>query len=162
MARAAAADIAGSPAAYLPGPVATRLKVAGIDLFTMGELDGEDEVVALDTRAGHYRRDVYAAASSSARSSSATRRSPPRRPIRSSAPATASRAARSSTAAPPTSRACAGSTRASTGCGSCAGAVQALLDEAAEVGFQAVQVEGEKAIEVLVRRPVEVRGAGRQ
>ena len=59
MARAAAADIAGTPAAYLPGPVATRLKVAGIDLFTMGRLDGEDEVVALDTRAGHYRREVY-------------------------------------------------------------------------------------------------------
>ena len=59
MARAAAADIAGSPAAYLPGPVATRLKVAGIDLFSMGELDGDDEVVALDTRAGHYRREVY-------------------------------------------------------------------------------------------------------
>ena len=37
-----------------------------------------------------------------------------------------------------------------------------LLDEAAEVGFQAVQVEPAKAIEVLVRGPVEVGRAGRQ
>ena len=51
MARAAGADIAGTPAAYLPGPVATKLKVAGIDLFCTGELEGDDEVVALDTRA---------------------------------------------------------------------------------------------------------------
>ena len=39
---------------------------------------------------------------------------------------------------------------------------QALLDEAAEVGFQAVQLEGQKAIEVVMRGPVEVRGAGGQ
>ena len=51
-------------------------------------------------------------------------------------------------------------TRASTGCGSCSSAVQALLDEAAEVGFQAVQLEPAKAIEVLVRGPVEVGRAG--
>ena len=128
----------------------------------MGELDGEDEVVALDTRAGHYRRDVYRGGELVG---SIVLGDPP------------------ATAATPEPLVCACNgvtrreildcgasdlegvrrlTRASTGCGSCAGAVQALLDEAAEVGFQAVQVEGEKAIEVLVRRPVEVRGAGRQ
>ncbi len=58
MARAAGADVAGAPAAYLPGPAATRLKVAGIDLFCAGELEGDDEVVALDTRAGRYHREV--------------------------------------------------------------------------------------------------------
>jgi NAD(P)H-nitrite reductase large subunit len=162
MARAAAADVAGSPAAYQPGPVATRLKVAGIDLFTMGELDGEDEVVALDTRAGHYRRDVYArgelvgsivlgdppAAASTPEALVCACNGVTRREILDCGASDLDGVRRR--------------TRASTGCGSCAGAVQALLDEAAEVGFQAVQVEGEKAIEVLVRGPVEVRRAGGQ
>ena len=53
-------------------------------------------------------------------------------------------------------------TRASTGCGGCAPRVRSLLAEAAEVGFQAVQVEPAEAIEVLVRGPVEVGRAGRQ
>ena len=162
MARAAAADIAGTPAAYLPGPVATRLKVAGIDLYCMGELEGSDEVVALDTRAGHYRREVYRGGELVGTI------------VLGEPPTVAGDA-------DPLICACNGvtrraildcgatdlegvrrATRASTGCGSCATAVQALLDEAAEVGFQAVQAEGEKAIEVLVRGPVEVRRAGGQ
>ena len=164
MARAAGADIAGTPAAYLPGPVATRLKVAGIDLFCSGELDGDDEVVALDTRAGHYRREVY-------RGERARRRDRARRPA----------ASPPSGDADPLVCACNGvtrsaildcgatdledvkrATRATTGCGGCAPQVQALLAEAAEVGFQAVQVEPAKAIEVLVRGPVEVGRAGGQ
>ena len=56
MARAAAADIAGTPAAYLPGPVATRLKVAGIDLFCMGEL----RRLGRGRRARHARRPLPA------------------------------------------------------------------------------------------------------
>jgi ferredoxin-nitrate reductase len=74
MARAAAADIAGQPAAYLPGRAATRLKVAGIDLYCSGELDGDDEVVALDTRAGHYRHAQH--------DPRLRRRRSPRRPAR--------------------------------------------------------------------------------
>ena len=159
MARAAGADIAGTPAAYLPGPVATRLKVAGIDLYCMGELEGSDEVVTLDTRAGHYRRDVYRGAELVGRI------------VLGDAPVT-DRDADSLVCAcnSVTRRAildCGATdlegvrraTRAATGCGGCSGAVQALLDEAAEVGFQAVQAEGAKAIEVLVRGPVEVRRA---
>jgi NAD(P)H-nitrite reductase large subunit len=162
MARAAAADIAGTPAAYLPGPVATKLKVAGVDLFCMGELEGTDEVVALDTRAGHYRREVYRGDELVGRivlgdPPPAARDDDPlvcacnnvtRRAILDSGATDLETARRV--------------TRAATGCGSCSSAVKALLAEAAEVGFQAVQVEGEKAIEVLVRGPVEVRRAGGQ
>ena len=164
MARAAAADIAGQPAAYLPGRAGTRLKVAGIDLYCSGELEGDDEVVALDTRAGHYRREVYR---NDELVGTIVLGDPP--PAHGDAPAD------------PLICACNGVTRgtilasgaadlpgvqratcAATGCGGCATAVQALLDEAAEVGFQAVQLEPAKAIEVLVRRPVEVGRAGRQ
>ena len=59
MARAAGASVAGAPSAYLPGPTPTRLKVAGIELFCAGALEGDDEVVSLDTRAGEYSRWVY-------------------------------------------------------------------------------------------------------
>ena len=159
MARAAGADIAGVPKAYLPGPVATKLKVAGIDLFCSGELEGDDEVVVLDTRAGHYRRDVYRGTEVVG---TIVLGDPP--------------AVSGAGEVDPMVCACNGvtrstilasgestvegvraATRASTGCGGCTKAVQALLDEAAEVGFQAVQLEAPKAIEVLVRRPVEVR-----
>jgi ferredoxin-nitrate reductase len=175
MARAAGADIAGTPAAYLGGPTSTRLKVAGIELFCAGELDGDDEVVELDTRAARYRRELYrdgrltgaillgdtAAAPALAEQ------------LRTGMPMAED--------ADPTVCACNGvtrstildcgasdlagvkrATRAATGCGGCSSAVQALLDEAAEVGFQAVQLEPAKAIEVLMRGPVEVRRAGRQ
>ena len=68
------ADIAGAPAAYLPGRAATRLKVAGIDLFCSGELEGDDEVVALDTRAATTARGLPRRRARRARSCSATRR----------------------------------------------------------------------------------------
>ncbi|WP_157591784.1 molybdopterin-dependent oxidoreductase [Solirubrobacter soli] len=162
MARAAAADIAGTPAAYLPARAATRLKVAGIDLFCSGELDGDDEVIALDTRAGHYRREVYRAGELVGTI------------VLGDAPAFATEGD-----ADPLVCVCNGvrrsqiqacrdfddvkrTTRAATGCGGCAPQVKALLAEAAEVGFQAVQAEPTETIEVLVRRPVEVRRAGRQ
>jgi NAD(P)H-nitrite reductase large subunit len=165
MARAAGADITGTPAAYLPGPTATRLKVAGVDLFTSGELEGEDEVVLLDTRAGHYRREVY-------RDGQVTGTI-----VLGDAP----RLGEDAEDVDPLICACNGvprsqilscgasdldgvraATRASTGCGGCAGDVQSILDEATEVGFQAVQLEPEEPVEVVVRGPVEVRGAGGQ
>ena len=161
MARAAAADVAGLPGAYLPGPVATRLKVAGIDLYCSGALEGDDEVVALDTRAGYYRREVYRGGEVAGR---IVLGEPPEAVPDDPVVCACNGVTRS------TIRSCGAGdfdavrrvTRAATGCGSCAGAVQALLDEAAEVGFQAVQVEPAEAVEVLVRRPVEVRRAGRQ
>ncbi len=53
-------------------------------------------------------------------------------------------------------------TRAATGCGGCSAAIDALLGEPAEVGFQAVQLEPAETIEVIMRGPVEVGGAGGQ
>ncbi|MGH2804099.1 MAG: FAD-dependent oxidoreductase, partial [Thermoleophilaceae bacterium] len=61
-ARAAGASLAGRPAAFHGGVPATTLKVMGVDLFTAGRHsaadDSEDEVVALDSRAGLYRKLV--------------------------------------------------------------------------------------------------------
>jgi ferredoxin-nitrate reductase len=57
-ARVAGAAIAGDPAAFHPVATATTLKVAGIDLYTGGELAGDDEVTLRDTRRGVYRRLV--------------------------------------------------------------------------------------------------------
>jgi NAD(P)H-nitrite reductase large subunit len=57
-ARVAGAAIVGDPAAFLPAVTATTLKVAGLDLYTGGELDGDDEVTLRDTRRGVYRRLV--------------------------------------------------------------------------------------------------------
>lgn len=148
MARAAGADIAGKPAAYVPGPVSTKLKVAGIDLFCSGELEADDEVVALDTRAGYYRREVYRG---ERRVGQIVLGDPP---------------ALAGEVVDPIVCACHGVTKseiqaghagkAGTGCGSCASMVASIQAEAAQVGFQAVQAEGAKAIEVLVRRPVKV------
>jgi len=58
-ARAAGASLAGQPAAFHGATSATTLKVAGIELFCCGrvtEQDGDEEVLALDTRRGRYRR----------------------------------------------------------------------------------------------------------
>jgi ferredoxin-nitrate reductase len=58
-ARAAGASLARSPAAFRGVIPATTLKVAGIDLFCGGRSvaqQGDEEVVGLDTRRGHYRR----------------------------------------------------------------------------------------------------------
>ena len=58
-AKVAGASIAGAPAAFRGATPATTLKVAGIDLFCggrSGALEGDEEVTALDTRRGRYRR----------------------------------------------------------------------------------------------------------
>jgi ferredoxin-nitrate reductase len=58
-ARVLGASLAGRPAAFLGAPPATTLKVAGIELFCCGRVaagDRDEEVLALDTRRGHYRR----------------------------------------------------------------------------------------------------------
>jgi ferredoxin-nitrate reductase len=60
-ARVAAASLAGAPAAYRGSVPATSLKVAGIDLFCGGAPvpgAGDEEIVAMDTRRGRYRRLV--------------------------------------------------------------------------------------------------------
>ncbi len=58
-ARALGASLAGRPAAFLGAVPATTLKVAGIELFCCGRVnagDRDEEVLALDTRRGRYRR----------------------------------------------------------------------------------------------------------
>ncbi len=58
-ARAAGASLAGRPGAFQGAIPATTLKVAGIELFCCGrvtEQEGDEEVLALDTRRGRYRR----------------------------------------------------------------------------------------------------------
>ncbi|HET9073862.1 MAG TPA: molybdopterin-dependent oxidoreductase [Solirubrobacteraceae bacterium] len=58
-AKVAGASLARAPAAFRGAVPATTLKVAGIDLFCGGRADaeaGDEEVVALDTRRGRYRR----------------------------------------------------------------------------------------------------------
>ncbi|HEX2086137.1 MAG TPA: FAD-dependent oxidoreductase, partial [Solirubrobacteraceae bacterium] len=60
-ARAAGAVLAGRPAAFHGVTPATTLKVAGIDLFCAGAAEAsvdEEEVLALDSRAGRYRKLV--------------------------------------------------------------------------------------------------------
>jgi ferredoxin-nitrate reductase len=58
-ARVAGASLAGSPAAFRGAIPATTLKDAGVDLFSGGDptpAPGDEEVIALDTRRGRYRR----------------------------------------------------------------------------------------------------------
>jgi len=57
-ARVAGAAIVGDPGAFHAAIPATTLKVAGVDLYAGGELDGDDEVTLRDTRRGIYRRLV--------------------------------------------------------------------------------------------------------
>ena len=57
--RTLGASLAGRPAAFHGAAPATTLKVAGIELFCCGRVaaaDGDDEVLALDSRRGRYRR----------------------------------------------------------------------------------------------------------
>jgi ferredoxin-nitrate reductase len=57
--RALGASLAGRPAAFLGAPAATTLKVAGIELFCCGRVtagERDEEVLALDSRRGRYRR----------------------------------------------------------------------------------------------------------
>jgi nitrite reductase (NADH) large subunit len=59
--RAAAAAIAGDAAAAYEGSVpATKLKVAGIDLYTVGDAEGDVQAVAADATQGVYRKLVLA------------------------------------------------------------------------------------------------------
>jgi ferredoxin-nitrate reductase len=61
MAKAAGASLAGAPAAFRGVVPATTLKVAGVDLFCCGRTVPEpedEEVLALDTREGYYRKLV--------------------------------------------------------------------------------------------------------
>jgi ferredoxin-nitrate reductase len=58
-ARVAGASLAGAPASFRGSVPATTLKVAGVELFCGGRADaapGDEEVIALDTRRGRYRR----------------------------------------------------------------------------------------------------------
>jgi nitrite reductase (NADH) large subunit len=58
-ARAAAAAIAGDAAAAYTGSIpSTKLKVAGIDLFTVGDADGDAEAVTTSAAEGVYRKLV--------------------------------------------------------------------------------------------------------
>ena len=59
----AAAVMSGRPAAFHGAVPATTLKVMGIDLFCAGRaqpLEGEEEVLSLDSRVGRYRKLVLA------------------------------------------------------------------------------------------------------
>ncbi|MDO9355179.1 MAG: molybdopterin-dependent oxidoreductase, partial [Solirubrobacteraceae bacterium] len=59
------ADLSGRPAGFRGRPQPTKLKVPGVDVFSCGTPTGEvgdpdlDEVVAIDSRAGTYRRLVF-------------------------------------------------------------------------------------------------------
>ena len=62
-AKAAAAVMSGRPAAFHGAVPATTLKVMGVDLFCAGRaqpLDGEEELLFLDSRRGRYRKLVLA------------------------------------------------------------------------------------------------------
>ena len=62
-ARVAGAAIAGRPAAFHGAVPATTLKVMGVDLFCAGRAEarpGEEEVLALDSRSGRYRKLILA------------------------------------------------------------------------------------------------------
>jgi ferredoxin-nitrate reductase len=64
-ARVAGADLSGRPAGFRGRPQPTRLKVPGVDLFSCGDPTATigdpdvDELVAVDSRAGTYRRLVF-------------------------------------------------------------------------------------------------------
>lgn len=61
-ARTAGATLAGVPSGYQGSPLATTLKIVGVDLFACGhpwldtDDDDVDEVISVDTRRGNYRR----------------------------------------------------------------------------------------------------------
>jgi ferredoxin-nitrate reductase len=60
-ARVAGASLAARPAAFHGASPATTLKVSGVDVFCAGSPEsdpGDEEVLALDSRAGFYRRLV--------------------------------------------------------------------------------------------------------
>ncbi len=57
-ARTAGASVSGDPAAFHPEVTATKLKIAGVDLFAGGttEAEGGDELIWIDGRSGVYRK----------------------------------------------------------------------------------------------------------
>jgi len=60
-AQVAGASVAGRPAAFHGAVPATTLKVMGVDLFCAGRAEagaGDEEVLALDSRVGRYRKLV--------------------------------------------------------------------------------------------------------
>lgn len=57
-AEVAAAAILGQEARYVPVSDATALKVAGVGVWSAGEIDGTDSIVLDDGEAGQYRRFV--------------------------------------------------------------------------------------------------------
>jgi ferredoxin-nitrate reductase len=62
-AKVAAAVMSGRPAAFHGAVPATTLKVMGVDLFAAGRaqpLEGEEELLSLDSRRGRYRKLVLA------------------------------------------------------------------------------------------------------
>ena len=116
-------------------------------------------MVALDTRAGYYRREVFDGDELVGR---IVLGEPPADVASDPIICACNGVSKSSIQACSSLEQVVRETKATTGCGGCMPKVVALLAETAEVGFQAVQLEREKAIEVVMRGPVEVRGAGGQ
>src|SRR5205085_6014620 len=114
--------------------------------YCSGELEGTDEVVALDTRAGYYRREVYRGEENVG---TIVIGEPPAAVDVDPLVCACHGVTRSAIQACGDLESVRRATGATTGCGGCRGAVASILEQAAEVGFQAVQVEPEQAIEVL-------------
>ncbi|HWI70627.1 MAG TPA: nitrite reductase large subunit NirB [Baekduia sp.] len=55
-ARVAAATLCGDDAAYVGSIPSTKLKVAGVDLFTVGDSEGDGQAVVTDAADGIYRK----------------------------------------------------------------------------------------------------------
>jgi len=61
MCRALADGLVGTPSGYRPAPTATKLKVAGLDVFSAGDFaggDGAEDIVLRDASRGIYKRVV--------------------------------------------------------------------------------------------------------
>lgn len=61
MCRALADGLTGAPSGYRPAPTATKLKVAGLDVFSAGDFaggDGAEDIVLRDASRGVYKRVV--------------------------------------------------------------------------------------------------------
>lgn len=61
MCRALADGLVGTPSGYRPAPTSTKLKVAGLDVFSAGDFtggDGAEDIVLRDSSRGIYKRLV--------------------------------------------------------------------------------------------------------
>ncbi len=61
MCRALADGLVGAPSGYRPAPTSTKLKVAGLDVFSAGDFsggDGAEDIVLRDASRGIYKRVV--------------------------------------------------------------------------------------------------------